>query len=68
MRWLAQPNLGRWALTLPTSIALPAPPPSNGHMPCCALQAIRRPLHYALVDEVDSILIGGWWGGGVCFM
>ena len=36
--------------------------------PVCA-QSLRRPMHYAVVDEVDSILIGGWvcvWGGGGC--
>ena len=39
-------------------LALPTPRPPCAL--CPALQAIRRPLHYALVDEVDSILIGAW--------
>lgn len=42
---------GCCAGTLSFSEALVSPP--------WRLQIVRRPLHYALVDEVDSILIGG---------
>ena len=49
---------------LPMQPPPPTHPPPHTHHPHPAppllLQVLRRPFHAAIIDEVDSILLGGW--------